>query len=384
MDAGYRGTFVIAWAQSETDGVPAAAPSAILIGTLWRWSGEAVRVDGPSGLLVLGRDATQDDLHRRAARGARRLMATVPGLARIVVPAQAAPEAEDAMAPEQGFVVTDGLSAWRVTVIEIAEGGGWLAMFAGAVPPADTDLWVIERRMRRGPRDRNAGTDVLCFVPGTRIATPQGPRAVEELRPGDMVTTLDEGAQPLIWTGERRVTGARLLVEPGLAPVRIAAGGAGGDADLLVSPGHRLLLRSAAALALFGAPEVLVAARDLLDGRAVRVAETRGELRYLHLLLERHQILIANGVPVESFHPARARAGALSPEAQRRLEAACPGVTADPWCYGPEVRRGLRRPEAAVLRHALARQPGQQPARGAGRDAAAPGGAAALAGAIRA
>ena len=58
-----------------------------------------------------------------------------------------------------------------------------------------------------------------CFTPGTMIETPDGPRLVEDLQPGDMVTTVDHGAQPLLWVGRTRVQ-----AEGKLAPIRFEAG----------------------------------------------------------------------------------------------------------------------------------------------------------------
>ena len=61
-----------------------------------------------------------------------------------------------------------------------------------------------------------------CFTPGTLITTPEGPRRVEEIRVGDLVTTMDHGPQPVRWIG-RRTVGAM----DGFAPVRIEAGALG-------------------------------------------------------------------------------------------------------------------------------------------------------------
>ena len=79
------------------------------------------------------------------------------------------------------------------------------------------------------------------------------------------VLTLDNGARPIRWIGRRTVCGLGRL-----APVRIGAGVLGNRRDLYLSPNHRVLLRSGAAELCFGSHEVLVPAKALVDGGAIR------------------------------------------------------------------------------------------------------------------
>jgi len=108
---------------------------------------------------------------------------------------------------------------------------------------------------------------VPCFVAGTRILTARGEVPVETLAPGDLVMTLDDGLQPLRWTGRRTV-----LATGPLAPVRLNAGTFGRHRTLWLSPQHRVLIRDPRAELLFGEAEVLVAARDLINGTSVQGA----------------------------------------------------------------------------------------------------------------
>jgi hypothetical protein len=144
---------------------------------------------------------------------------------------------------------------------------------------------------------------VICFAAGTLIDTPGGFRAVETLATGDLVITLDQGPQPVraVWRGDR----------PGIgpyAPVRIAAGTLGATRDLRVSQNHRLLLRHPQAELHFGAPEVLVMAKSLAGAEGVRM-ETVPSVSYVHLFLDRHEIVRASGVLSETFLPASWLAG---------------------------------------------------------------------------
>ncbi|MFD1808336.1 Hint domain-containing protein [Gemmobacter lanyuensis] len=126
------------------------------------------------------------------------------------------------------------------------------------------------------------------------------------MRPGDSILTRDNGPQPILWTGHRRMTGARLYAMPHLRPIRFRAGALGSgrpEDDLLVSPQHRMLVQGPAARALFNEAEVLVAAEDLLNDRSIVVDHALREVTYVHILLERHNIVFANGMETESFHP---------------------------------------------------------------------------------
>jgi Hint domain len=333
MDTGFRATFVMSWAQTVVDGVAAAEPAALRMGVSWRWTGAAVRVDAPGHLLRLQAPAGADAMRRRAGRMVRRLVGDL-------LP-ETGSAVDDDLAREQGFVVTDGRDSFLATLI-VPEAGGRLLMFEGAVPPVDRDLWVV--RVAMGQRVAQAAGGVICFTPGTRIATPDGARLIEDLQQGDSVLTRDNGAQAVVWRGQRQINGARLFAMPHLRPVRFRAGAMGvdrPDADLIVSPAHRMLVRGASAQALFNVDEVLVRAQDLLNDGSVTRDHAVREVRYVHVLLEAHNIVWANGLECESFHPK----GAALDAAQRN---AVHGLVGD---YGDVVRRGLTAGEAAILRH---------------------------------
>ncbi len=349
MVTGYRGTFVISVAQTELDGICAAPVSALATGAEWRWWGDPVRVDGPAELLLLDGAEGAADLHRRAARVARRLLGSDH-----VAAGRGNPGEEEAR-PAQSFVVTDGQATYTITVLDPGAEPA-LLMIDGALPPKDTDLHVTDHAVDplRGA-DGDAG--VICFTPGTLITTPDGSRPVETIRPGDRVSTRDDGAVEVLWTGARRMSGARLYAMPQLRPVRIRSGALGDgrpDGDLVVSPDHRLLISGARARALFNEAEVLVAARDLIDDRLIVSETALREVTYVHLLTERHQIVRANGMEAESFHPANADLDLIDPEERAALLRIVPGLEADPFRYGGYARRNLTASEAAILRHEAA------------------------------
>lgn len=353
MKAGYQGTFVISWAQTELDGAVGAPVADVRVGACWRWWGQAVRVDGPNDYLILQNAKGEAALRARAARMVGRLM----GMAVQGGQPDAAPE-DDAGIPEQSFSVTDGFRIYVVSLIELPDVAARLLMFVGAIPPSDCDLWVVDRTLDPRPRQlRLPEPGVICFTPGTMIATPEGPRPVEALRPGARVATRDDGPQEVLWMGQRRMSGARLYTLPHLRPIRIRAGAFGLDEperDLLVSPQHRMLVRGPAAQALFNESEVLVQASDLINGRSVRVEPGLPEVHYIHLLLERHQVIWANGLATESFHPASTALELIAEDQRAGLLEILPGVAEDPLSYGAYARRALSAPEATILRHDLA------------------------------
>ncbi|WP_258869660.1 Hint domain-containing protein [Paracoccus thiocyanatus] len=180
--------------------------------------------------------------------------------------------------------------------------------------------------------------DFPCFVRGTLIETEHGPVPVEELVPGMMVLTRDHGLQPLRWIGSRALESEVLDSNPNLRPIRIAAGALGKDLprrDLLVSPQHRILVRSKIAQKMFGATEVLVAAKQLLQIAGIDVAADLAQVEYYHFLFDQHEIVLSEGAETESLYTgpealkavgskAQAEIFALFPELRDRAEDAMP------------------------------------------------------------
>ncbi|MFZ1467968.1 MAG: Hint domain-containing protein [Paracoccaceae bacterium] len=185
---------------------------------------------------------------------------------------------------------------------------------------------------------------VPCFVAGTLIRTPDGDVAIETLHPGDMVLTMDDGPQPLRWIGSRTVP-----ARGGLAPICIRAGTFGDHGKLLVSPQHRILLRDSLAELMFGETEVLVAAKDLVNDRSVRRV-VGGDVEYIHIMFDRHQIVMSEGLATESFHPGPQSMGDLPQEALEELTTLFPALDPDTGeGYGPAARRALKTFEARAL-----------------------------------
>lgn len=137
------------------------------------------------------------------------------------------------------------------------------------------------------------GDFVVCFLPGTLIATPAGEVAVETLQAGDPVLTADGRTLPVRWLGRQTVS-RRFARPEDVLPIRIGAGALGEGLprrDLFVSPAHAILVDG-----------MLVQAGALVDGtRITRHCEMPEVFVYYHVELGDHALLVAEGVPAESF-----------------------------------------------------------------------------------
>jgi len=130
-----------------------------------------------------------------------------------------------------------------------------------------------------------------CFAAGTRIATPTGEVAVEALSVGDLVR-IRGGAAPVVWIGHRHVDCRRHPAPNSVWPVRIAPHAFAPNRPsrpLYLSPDHAVF-----------ADGVLVPIRCLIDGAGI-VHEARDTVSYWHVELARHDALLAEGLPCESF-----------------------------------------------------------------------------------
>ncbi|WP_179379156.1 Hint domain-containing protein [Jannaschia marina] len=183
-----------------------------------------------------------------------------------------------------------------------------------------------------------------CFTAGTLIRTPSGEVPVENLRPGDLVETLDRGARPLRWVGGRSVPGRGRL-----APIVFAAGALGNRRRLRVSPQHRMLLRGWRAELHFGTDEVLAAAAHLVNGDTIARTPV-AEVAYVHLMFDDHEIVAAEGCWSESFHPGRLSLDGLAMAARDELLSLFPELC-DPAILDrrPAARPCLKRREARLF-----------------------------------
>jgi hypothetical protein len=142
------------------------------------------------------------------------------------------------------------------------------------------------------PAMQAAEAQMACFAAGTLIATASGPRPVETLAVGDELVTLLGGPGRIVWVGSRAVDCARHPRPETVWPVRIEAGAFGAglpERDLFVSPDHAIYVDN-----------VLIPSKHLLNGTSIRQVRWR-HVVYHHVELEQHDVVLAEGLPAESY-----------------------------------------------------------------------------------
>jgi len=131
-----------------------------------------------------------------------------------------------------------------------------------------------------------------CYASGTFILTDRGEIAVEHLAAGDHVTTMSGASRPIRWIGYRRIDCSRHPDPRQVWPVRIGAGAFDESLprrDLWLSPDHAVYMRG-----------MLIPIKLLVNGSTIRQIQTNA-VAYYHVELSRHDILLAEGLPAESY-----------------------------------------------------------------------------------
>ncbi|MDF0545411.1 Hint domain-containing protein [Sphingobium sp. H39-3-25] len=133
---------------------------------------------------------------------------------------------------------------------------------------------------------------VICFAEATGINTPAGRVTVEQLNVGDLVFTASGEARTIKWIGELAARPARHPRPNEVNPVRICAGAFGPglpERDVRLSPGHAVYVDG-----------VLVPVGQLINGATI-VQDAVESVRYFHIELDSHDVIVAEGLPCESY-----------------------------------------------------------------------------------
>jgi hypothetical protein len=220
-------------------------------------------------------------------------------------------------------------------------------------PVAPRTDYALLRAEPPPPQVRLADLVSLSFLRGTRVTLAGGALvAVEALRPGDLVLTRDHGAQPLRWIGQ-----ATLRARGQFAPVLIAPGAMGNEGVLGIGPHHRLFLYLRDRPAGLATAEILVQARHFVDGARI-VQREGGFADWFSLVFDRHEIIYAEGIPVESLMVTEGSVARLPEALAEAVRRALPGLSQHQH-FGTEA--GREAVAALRNRQAAAQPPGAPP-----------------------
>ena len=232
-----------------------------------------------------------------------------------------------------------------LVMVEVDQDGLIAAIYLLPLAPMQAQhSYTLVRAEQDSARRKLAQMACVSFTRGTRITMATGAqKPIEDLKPGDRVLTRDEGVQELRWIGQ---TTSRAVGR--MAPVLIRAGVLNNAADLVVSPDHRLMVYQRHDELGAGSPELLVRARDLVNGSDV-VVQDGGFVDYFQLLFDRHHIVYAEGIAAESLFLDSMTQPALPDEILARISPTLEtGQRRD--AHGIEVQKSLLdRPDAVNL-----------------------------------
>jgi len=175
------------------------------------------------------------------------------------------------------------------TITETYDSGTYTLNFTGAVTYNSSNLVV-------SPQGSITTTNTIsCLASGTMILTASGEVAVEDLRVGDLAVTTSGQHRPIIWIGQRELRRELTDSERFPAPVRVLAGAFGDHLpvrDLWLSANHAVCVKVV--------DEVLIPIGSLVNGSTVARMEV-DEVTYWHVELQSHDVLVADGMPAESY-----------------------------------------------------------------------------------
>lgn len=161
---------------------------------------------------------------------------------------------------------------------------------------------------------------VACFVEGTNIQTNFGLVDVAEIRAGDHLVTLENGAQEVLCSGKSTVRGRGKL-----ALICFEAGAMGNSQDLHSSPNHRVYVCNPMVRTLFRSERCFGCGEILVNGTTIKQLET-DEITYFHILTAQNDVIFANGAPTETLFLGNSSRPALSSAAREELETLFPDL----------------------------------------------------------
>jgi hypothetical protein len=189
-----------------------------------------------------------------------------------------------------GGIILNGVSA---TAISYTSGDLKLQTSTGTLDLGITGAHSLsDFRIVAGPDVTAIDATLPCLAAGTHVATDHGSVLVEQLQVGDIVVTGDGQLQAIQWIGHRGTDCRRHPNPDSVRPIRIAAHAFGHGLPrraLLLSPDHAVFV-----------DDMLVPIKLLVNGTTI-VQRKVARVTYYHVELPRHDVLLAEGLPVESY-----------------------------------------------------------------------------------
>lgn len=226
-----------------------------------------------------------------------------------------------------GNIVTDALvdpripAGWKPRLKAIATPK------AGAKPDrADDRLPAVISELIRSKETPKKDTvqkiaDLPYLTMRCLVRTENGDVPMHALKPGDKVLTRDNGYQPVVWVGLRKVRTWQLEEKSPMSLIRIEAGALAEnmpESEMLVTPGQAFLMTPASHWHGLGVSEMLVRAADLLSLEGVKEIEAN-KVGLGQILLDSHEVIMVNGAWTGSLRPDPDRVEAMPDRHRQEL-----------------------------------------------------------------
>lgn len=224
------------------------------------------------------------------------------------------------MFDQQSDTLTVHTSNYTTTVLHLAGNYAYvnfsLAAYRGDGPAfAPTSIRVMEQ--------------TYCFCAGVLIATPIGERRVEQLRVGGEVLTAAGQVRPIRWIGSQSAV-VSSVNRPVIVRMDAFADGRP-SRDTRVTRAHSFLFQ-----------DVLIPIEQLINDSTILWDTEARTMEVFHIELDRHDVLLANDAPAESFRDVGNRSGFFSDVGATRAAGSMP-TCAPVVSRGPIVERTRRR-----------------------------------------
>ncbi|NSX55898.1 Hint domain-containing protein [Parasulfitobacter algicola] len=161
-----------------------------------------------------------------------------------------------------------------------------------------------------------------------QVRTPCGPRRIEFIRPGDLIITRDRGLQPVRMVWSYCLEDVQHPTEKPRVPVCLntrAIGPMMPSRSLVLAPDHKVLVPSYLVASSVTDQGSLLAASGLAGcSKDAFYDNSKTKIEFYNLVFDCHEIIFANGLPVETFHPTVEALSHVDEDARREIQARFP------------------------------------------------------------